>query len=135
MKALVELGAFPERAENGDCGLTFGKCFYVTASGKSPFILAAERGVSPILQFLLDKFSGEPATMSRNSAPSMRSKMISCSVDIDLPDLEGNTCLHAAVRRCQAQESARAMVVMLVNRYSIVQAIIGQNKLSTKHWT
>ena len=81
VEELVKLGAFPERAEDGKSQRTH---FLVlqTPSGKSPLFLAAELGKGLFMDHLLEKF-----------ATGM------FAIDIDLPDHEGNTCLHAAVRR------------------------------------
>lgn len=69
------------------------------SDGKSPFFIAAEKGKGNVLKYLLDKFSTGKIT-----------------VDIDLPDANGDTCLHAAVRRCKTQASAVHMIEMLIEK-------------------
>eukprot|EP00092_Neocalanus_flemingeri_P007478 GFUD01008075.1.p1 GENE.GFUD01008075.1~~GFUD01008075.1.p1 ORF type:complete len:850 (+),score=222.46 GFUD01008075.1:59-2608(+) len=69
------------------------------SDGKSPFFIAAEKGKGNVLKYLLDKFSSGKIT-----------------VDIDLPDTKGDTCLHAAIRRCKTQASAVNMIEMLIEK-------------------
>ena len=69
------------------------------SDGKSPFFVAAEKGKGNVLKYLLDKFSSGKIT-----------------VDIDLPDTNGDTCLHAAIRRCKTHASAVHMIEMLIEK-------------------
>ena len=105
VEALVEAGAVPENNDDG----------------KSPLFIAAERGKGNVLRYhsfsylsldlsllciaryLLGQFAG----MKRRGRGAF-------AIDIDLPDHKGDTCLHAAVRRCNQQASADSIVEMLL---------------------
>ena len=89
---LVSLGALPEPNKDG----------------MNPLHVAAQEGKREILFYLLKIFSEETdGTIKKNRK---------ITIDIDLVDIEGNTCLHLAARRCQIDADAVSMVKMLIEK-------------------
>ena len=74
----------------------------------NPLHVAAQEGKREILFYLLKIFSEETdGTIKKNRK---------ITIDIDLVDIEGNTCLHLAARRCQIDADAVSMVKMLIEK-------------------
>ena len=65
--------------------------------------------------YLLKTFSEEQmGTLGKGSKGSKNARKI--TIDIDLVDMEGNTCLHLAVKRCHTDANAISMVNMLIEK-------------------
>ena len=80
--------------------------------GKNPLHIAAQEGKREILFYLLKTFSEEHMGNGKGSVNAHRK----ITIDIDLMDTEGNTCLHLAVKRCHTDANAVSMVKMLIEK-------------------